>query len=98
MLSGLRVDKAFVGTNSLSFENGATTPDIHLAATKKDMIASASKVILLCSNKKVGKTSFAQFALLDQFDILVIDAISEKMKKELEEHDVDVIVALSNNS
>ena len=79
----------------LHIENGATTPDVNLAATKKDMISSASKVILLCSNRKVGKTSFAQFASLDQFDILVIDQISDNMKRELEEHDVDVIVASS---
>lgn len=93
MLAGLRVDKAFVGTNSLSFENGATTPDVHLAAVKRDMIASAAKVILLCSNRKVGKTSFARFASVDQFDILVIDSIDEAMKKELEDHDIDVMVA-----
>jgi len=92
-LAGLQVDKAFLGTNSLSIENGATTPDVNLAATKKDIISSAAKVILLCSNRKVGKTSFAQFASLDQFDILVIDEISDKMKRELEEHDVDVVVA-----
>lgn len=97
-LAGLRVDKAFVGTNSLSLENGATTPDVTLAATKKHMIASASKVILLCSNKKVGKTSFAQFASVDQIDTLVIDEIREKMKKELEEYDIDVIEALSDKS
>ncbi|UCF92619.1 MAG: DeoR/GlpR transcriptional regulator [Desulfobacterales bacterium] len=95
MLSGLTVDKAFMGTHSFSIDKGATTPDINQAETKKAMIESAVKIILLCSHHKLGKASFAQFASLDEIDTLVIDNIEENMKITLEEQGVAVVVGAS---
>ena len=82
MLAQLTVDKAFMGTNSLSISKGASTPDIQQAEIKKAMIASAKKVILLCSNRKLGKDSFAHFASLDRIDTLIIDQIDDNEKFE----------------
>jgi DeoR family fructose operon transcriptional repressor len=93
MLAQLSVDKAFMGTNSLSISKGASTPNIQQAETKKAMIASAKKVILLCSNNKLGKDSFAHFASLDQIDTLVIDQIDDNEKVEFEERGVEVLTA-----
>lgn len=91
MLTQLSVDKAFMGTNSLSISNGASTPNIQQADIKKAMIASAQKVILLCSNRKLGKDSFAHFASLDQIDTLVIERIHVNEKVEFEERGVEVL-------
>jgi DeoR family fructose operon transcriptional repressor len=93
MLAQLSVDKAFMGTNSLSISNGASTPNIQQAETKKAMIASAKKVILLCSSRKLGKDSFAHFASLEQIDTLVIEQIDENEKFEFEERGVEVLTA-----
>ena len=93
MLAQLSVDKAFMGTNSLSISKGASTPNIQHAETKKAMIASAKKVILLCSNLKLGKDSFAHFAFLDQIDTLVIEQIDDNEKFEFEERGVEVLTA-----
>jgi DeoR family fructose operon transcriptional repressor len=93
MLAQLSVDKAFMGTNSLSISKGASTPNIQQAETKKAMIASAKKVILLCSNRKLGKDSFAHFASLDQIDTLVIEEIDGNEKYEFEERGVEVLTA-----
>lgn len=93
MLTQLSVDKAFMGTNSLSISKGASTPNLQQAETKKAMIASAKKVILLCSNRKLGKDSFAHFASLDQIDTLVIDHIDDNEKFEFEERGVKVLTA-----
>ncbi len=93
MLAQFTVDKAFMGTNSLSISNGASTPNIQQAEIKKAMIASAQKVILLCSNRKLGKDSFAHFASLDHIDTLIIEKIDVNEKFELEERGVEVLTA-----
>lgn len=92
-LSGLTVDKAFMGVNSFCLKKGATTPDISQAETKKQMISIATNVILLCDSTKFGKTSFAQFATIDQIDTIVTDHMDHKDQKKLEEFGIDVIQA-----
>jgi len=93
MLAQLTVDKAFMGTNSLSIAKGASTPNIQQAEIKKAMIASAQKVILMCSNRKLGRDSFAHFASLDQIDALVIEKIDVNEKVEFEERGVEVLTS-----
>ena len=92
MLSRLNVDKAFMTTNSFSYENGATTPNLALAETKKLLISIAATVILLCDSSKLGKNSLVQFASLDEIDKFVIDTIGEKDLEELEKRGIDVII------
>ena len=93
MLAQLSVDKAFMGTNSLSILKGASTPNLQQAEIKKAMIASAQKIILLCSNRKPSKDSFAHFASLDQIDTLIIEKIDVNEKFEFEERGVEVLTA-----
>lgn len=91
--TGLSVDKAFMGVNSLSLEKGATTPDISTAETKKAMIEIAVKVILLCDSSKLGRGSFARFATLEQIDTLVTEQLPAADRRQLEELGIEVIVA-----
>lgn len=93
LLSGLTVDKAFMGVNSLSLEKGATTPDVTQAETKKLMIEMALKVILLCDSSKIGRSSFARFAALDQIDAVVTESIPEEIRRRFEQHGIEVVVA-----
>ncbi|MFZ5829787.1 MAG: DeoR/GlpR family DNA-binding transcription regulator [Planctomycetota bacterium] len=92
MTRELRVDKAFIATNSLSPEAGATTPNIQQAETKKAMIAIARKVILLCDSGKIGKESFARFADLQQIDVLVTDQLGRERRVAFEEQGIEVVV------
>ena len=91
MLSRLNVDKAFMTTNSFSYEHGATTPNLDQAETKKLLISIAATVILLCDSSKLGKNSLVQFASLDEIDKLVIEAFGDQERMALEERGVDVI-------
>ena len=91
MLAQLSVDKAFMGTNSLSISKGASTPNLQQAEIKKAMVSSAQKVILLCSSRKLGKDSFVHFASLDQIDTLIIERIDVNEKFEFEERGVEVL-------
>ena len=93
LLSGLTVDKAFMGLNSFSLEKGASTPDIGHAETKKLMMSIAAKVVLLFDSSKMGRNSFAQFAAIDEVDSIITDAISETDRKALEDTGIEVIVS-----
>ena len=93
MLSGLTVDKAFMGVNSFSIEKGASTPDIAHAETKKLMMGIAAKIILLFDASKMERNSFALFAPLDRVDTIVTDSIRDEDRKTLEENGIEVITA-----
>lgn len=93
MIESLRVDKAFMGANSFSVSDGASTPDLHTAETKRAMLGIAGKVILLCGNEKLGRRSFASFAELDDIDVLVTDDIDDRMRREIEEREIELRVA-----
>lgn len=89
----LAVDKAFIGTNSLSLARGATTPDLNQAEIKKMMISVSDKVILLCGSQKIGQNSFVTFAELPEIDTLITDsAIGQTVMDKLVENGLEVIL------
>ena len=73
-LSRLRADTVFLGTNALSRDHGLSTPDADEAATKRAMVASARRVVVLADSTKLGRESAISFAALDEVDCLVTDA------------------------
>lgn len=91
-LAGLTVDKAFLGVNCLSFDKGATTPDLRHAETKTLMARMAVSVILLCDRSKFGVTSFARFAALEDIDTLVTDRIEPKEREALDRRGIAIVV------
>lgn len=93
MIGELRVDKAFMATNSLSPDAGAMTPDLQQAQTKKAMIAIARKVILLCDSSKIGRESFARFADLDQIAVLITEHLGDETRALFEDQGIEVVVA-----
>lgn len=95
MLEELSVDRAFMGTNSFSFVKGATTPNLEQAAVKRSMIGCATEVVLMCSQRKMNRKSFAQFASLEEIDSLVIDTVTDEQKRKLDEQNIQVIIALN---
>jgi DeoR family fructose operon transcriptional repressor len=72
-LAEIRADIAFMGTNGLSIERGLTTTDQSEAVTKRAMIASARRTVLLCDHSKIGVDDFFQFGDLADIDILITD-------------------------
>jgi len=91
VLEGITVDKAFMATNGLTVEKGASTPDISHAEIKKAMIGGAKQVILLCDSSKFGRDSFARFASLEDIDVIVTESIDPELRRRLEDNDVVVI-------
>ena len=93
-LSGLRADVAFVATNGLTADFGLTTPDRDEAATKRAIVASARRTVVLADSSKIGVEATVRFASLDDVDVLVTDSgIEDEDRASLEKAGLEVVVA-----
>ena len=89
----IRADLAFVGTNAISV-HGLSTPDPDEAATKRALIATARRVVLLADRSKFGPDNAMRFAELADIDVLVTDAEPpDEDGAALARADVRVVVA-----
>jgi len=90
----LRADLAFVGTNGISVRHGLSTPDPEEAATKRALIESAQRVVVLTDATKIGQERTVRFADLEDVDVLVTDdAIETADAKAFEAAGLDVVTA-----
>jgi DeoR family fructose operon transcriptional repressor len=88
-MEGLRVDKAFIASNSVSVKNGITTPSIELAQIKTSLMSFAEEVYLLSDSSKFGRASFVKFADITDIDTIITDkGLPDLQIKELEQLDV----------
>lgn len=71
IIQNFRVDKAFIGANSITLQDGCTTPNILEAHTKKTMIRSAKEVYIVADHSKFGKVSFASIVKLEDIDAII---------------------------
>ena len=94
VLSTLRVDIAFIGTNGISVRHGLSTPDSEEAAVKRAMIASANYVVVVADSSKVGREDFVSFGPLSSVDVLITDKeLSGAYRTQLVEQGVELVVA-----
>ena len=93
-LSQLRVDTVFLGTNGVSVGHGLSTPDHDEAATKRAMVRSADRVVVLTDSTKIGTDTPLRFAALAEVDVLVTDdGISATDHTALTRAGLEVLVA-----
>ena len=93
-LDELFVDRAFMGTFSLSLDAGLTTTDPAEAFTKEHALTRAREVVLLVDGSKLGTRSFAHAGRLDQVDVVITDAdLDEETAAIFENAGVRVLVA-----
>ena len=93
-LQDLRVDVAFVGTNGLTHEHGLSTADRDEAATKRAIVSSARRVVVLADASKVGAEFPVRFADLEEIDVLVTDeGLDDADEQELVDAGLTVVRA-----
>ncbi len=94
VLSHLRVDVAFLGTNGVTPEHGLTTPDPDEAAVKRALIASGRRVVALTDASKFGVETAVRFAAPGEIDVLVTDSdVSSTDRRALTKAGIEVVVA-----
>ena len=93
-MQDLRVDVVFLGTNGISPVHGFSTPDEAEAATKRAMVRSAQRAIVLADSSKLGREHLMRFAAIEDVDVLVTDGEAEHgIVAELETMGIEVLVA-----
>jgi DeoR family transcriptional regulator, fructose operon transcriptional repressor len=68
-----RADKAFLGVDAISAENGLSAGSELEAGMTLSMASNAQKTYLLCDSSKVGTTSYLKFAPIDIIDVLICE-------------------------
>ncbi len=93
LMQRLFVDKAFLGANGISLNEGFTTTDMDEAGIKRAMIQSSKQRIILADNSKFNKVYINQFAPVSMVDIIVTDNQTNKelLNEFIERYDIKVI-------
>lgn len=75
-----KADKAFLGIDGISVENGLSAVSEKEAEITIAMSSNAQQTYLLCDSSKLGKDKYLKFASLSIVDVLVTNEISELLK------------------
>lgn len=93
-LSGLQVDRLFLGANGVDLRKGITTPNLAEARTKRAMVDSAAEVVVVADHSKLGRLAFSVVCGLDRLRALVTDdAAPASFTQALENQGVKVYLA-----
>lgn len=93
-LADLAVDVAFIGTNGFTPERGLTTPVHAEAATKRAMVESARRAVVLADSSKAGQVRLHRFAKLEEIAALITDSgLDDDTAHELDAAGMEVIRA-----
>lgn len=85
------VNRLFLGTSALDFEEGLMVLAEEEAEMKKAMIESAKEVICLADYSKFHKLALTSFASLQEIDRLITDSrITQEDQDYLKEHGIEV--------
>lgn len=74
LLSGIRLDVAFIGVNALSADAGASTHDEAEAAVNRMMAQRADRAVMVADSSKIGRTAFAHVGGPDLFPLVITDS------------------------
>jgi len=93
LIKATRSDKAFISAAGVHDALGVTCANAYEIETKKAVMNSTKTKILMADSSKFGKTRFAHFADLKDFDIIITDAeISDEYMAPIQELDISLII------
>lgn len=94
VLDLIRVDKAFIGTNSFDINAGLTTPNMLVSSIKQKMISIANEVCVMMDHSKIGQISFSRFAEISDIDYFITsNAISEEQINDFKVNNIKLYIA-----
>ncbi|MFC2025664.1 DeoR/GlpR family DNA-binding transcription regulator [Chloroflexota bacterium] len=93
-LSGVHIQKFFLGTDGLSTIHGVTGHDEAEADAARIIMKHSDETIILADSSKFRKTSFSQVAPLDDFSRVVsTDRVPENVREEFEGTGIKILIA-----
>lgn len=75
-------NKAFIGADGVSLQNGLSSYDEKEAAITLKMAENADEVFLLCDSTKIEKNSFVKFCPFSTINYLITDGLLDVMQME----------------
>jgi len=99
MLKYINIDKFFVSSTALSFEEGLTDATVEEVEAKKVIIDRSAKIFIIADHTKINKVSAFHVCNYKIIDKIITDGLVEftkeqkKCLKKFEEKNVDVIIA-----
>ncbi len=94
ILDQIHADIAFIGCNGIGATQGVTNINLPEAQIKTRMIQAAARSVVVADGTKVGATSVARIAPIDEVDHLITTpSADEAALAELREANVEVTVA-----
>lgn len=75
-----KADKAFLGVDGISIENGLSAASEKEAEITIAMSSNAHQTYLLCDSSKLSKDKYLKFASLSIVDVLITNEASEQLK------------------
>jgi DeoR family fructose operon transcriptional repressor len=76
--SSIRADKTFVGADSMSIEQGITTPNSLEAQIERTLIERSNIAYVLADHSKIGRISVSRQCSLDEIDVLITDSGADR--------------------
>jgi len=73
-LSGLRLDRAFIGVGGLSVSEGATEFSMEDALVKRRLVQISDKVVVVADHTKFGEVALCHVCGTTEIDAIVTDA------------------------
>ncbi len=85
-------DKAFVGVNGISIEEGFTTPNELEATVDGKVIKSSKQVFILADETKFGAIAFSTICKLEDVDYIITDkSLNSGLLKDFQKNGVRII-------
>lgn len=94
-MSKYTADKLFLGMDGIDIENGATTYNYVEESIIRCMLGHAKQKILVADDSKIGKTTFARVAQLEEFDTIITTYNETKMPiiEQIQKRGIKVLFA-----
>ncbi|WP_404455055.1 DeoR/GlpR family DNA-binding transcription regulator [Oceanobacillus kapialis] len=93
VLDNVNIDTMYTSANGLSISNGLSDFNLYEVFLKNEMIKRANKVVALIDSSKIGATSSAVFAKVNEVDTLITDQpLNEDFTVELEQKGVKIVL------
>lgn len=73
VLKDYNISKAFMASNGITIQNGATQSTSIEFAIKKTVVSRSDKVILMVENHKFGEVSLLTYCNINDIDVIVTD-------------------------
>lgn len=93
LIESTRSDKAFLSAAGVHDSLGVTCANAYEIETKKAVMAATKTRILLADSTKFGKTLYAHFADLTDFNLIITDAdIPDEYVQRIQSLDISLII------